>query len=105
METIVVAGVIGIMVCAVVVFVFPHCKKSLAGSQPIYVGNMPVAKATEPRWQVRFAGDWYECQPVGLNSYEGRYEGRLVQVQLTDRRTHSRVITRRADEIRRAEMK
>ncbi|MEK7609001.1 MAG: hypothetical protein AAB476_00780 [Patescibacteria group bacterium] len=98
METIVVAGVIGIMVCAVVVFVFPHCKKSLAGSQPIYVGNMPVAKATEPRWQVRFAGDWFACSPpLGENSPG------WVQVQLADKRTHGRPIIRPAGEVRKLE--
>ena len=95
METIVVAGVIGIMVCAVVVFVFPHCKKSLAGSQPIYVGNMPVAKATEPRWQVRFAGDWFACSPPIRENSSG-----WVQVRLSDKRTHSRPIIRPAHEIR-----
>ncbi|MFY9493373.1 MAG: hypothetical protein WAP55_02775 [Minisyncoccia bacterium] len=87
METIVVVGLVGIAVLFIVVFAV-H-KSGIAGSQPIIsFGNMPVAKASEPRWQVWFAGDWYECQLVGENGQWGQL------VRMTDRRTHSRIISR-----------
>lgn len=53
----------------------------------------PVQKT--PRWQVEFAGEWHECSPPLVENSPG-----WVRVQLTDRRTHSRVIVRPADEIR-----
>ena len=97
METILMVGLAGAAVLFIVVMFAVH-KSGIAGSQPIYIGNMPVAKATEPRWQVRFAGDWFACSPpIGDNSPG------WVQVHLADKRTHGRPIIRPAGEVRKLE--
>ena len=46
-------------------------------------------------WRVKFAKGWYECQPISADPRMG-----LGIVRLIDRRTHSRNIIRRLDEIR-----
>ncbi len=91
METILMVGLAGVAV----IFIF----MMFVGSQSVfYVGNMPAAKVTEPRWQVRFAGDWFACSPpLGENSPG------WVQVQLADKRTHGRPIIRPAGEVRKLE--
>ncbi|MBI4119094.1 MAG: hypothetical protein HY452_02420 [Parcubacteria group bacterium] len=57
--------------------------------------NDPVALTqVRPGWQVMFAGDWYDCQIVGDNGHVGKL------VRLTDKRTHSRIISRPLGAIR-----
>lgn len=51
------------------------------------------AKKT-PRWQVKFAGEWHECQMVGDNGDAGK----LIRVHLPGRPDH--LTTRLPDEIR-----
>lgn len=65
---------------------------TMAGVQAASYSARPATK--EERWEVKFAGRWYNCQPVSADRAMG-----LGIVQLTDPRTHSRPITRPLSEI------
>lgn len=73
--------------------IFANSKGRGKKSVPVMTVAPTVPK--EERWQVRFAADWYECQPISADPSAGR-----GVVLLTDRRTHSRPIVRRLDEIK-----
>ncbi len=77
--------------------------QAVAGSSSI----MPHDPRLEPRsprppkanrWEVFFAGCWMEC--VLSKAHTGSPSLQLCVVRLTDRRTHSREIIRRLEEVR-----
>lgn len=84
METIVII-LIAVPVTLAVVSFFASFFGSDTGKSMDIVDNMPsVARASKPRWQVKFAGDWYECDLVGDNGNIGK----LVRVHLKGRPCH-----------------
>ena len=90
MDSMIWIGVFAVVLVAILLFSI--YERGIARAPGII--SDPVRTQPKAKWQVRLAGDWYECQPLGLNNNTGRL------VRLTDKRTHSRVITRPLDEIR-----